>query len=148
MTVLTINYKYGHGCMRLNLDDFIVYGNITKAKKLVNLMRCYDVAALEEFKQYMTDKSKNLLFDMKQFANAAVDAHTRAGELKQELDKLLMQRKKYKKNSVQYKTLTEQIKTIRDEVKEWNSLFRSHQASVNKYKRSKELCEKILEIIN
>lgn len=148
MTVLTINYKYGHGCMRLNLDDFIVYGNITKAKKLVNLMRCNDTVALEEFKQYMTDKPKELLSDMKQFANAAVDAHTKAGELKLELYKLLKQRERYKKSSVPYKTLTEQIKPIRDEVKEWNSLFRSHQSSFNKYKRSKELCEKILEIIN
>lgn len=148
MTVLTINYKYGHGCMRLNLDDFIVHGNVTKAKKLVNLMRCDDVAALEEFKQYMTDKPKELLSDMNQFTNAAVDAHTRAGELKQELDKLIKRRERYKKSSAPYKTLTEQIKSVRDEVKEWNGLFRSHQASFNKYKRSKDLCEKILEIIN
>lgn len=148
MTVLTINYKCGRGCMRLDMDEFIVYGNISKARKLVNLMYCNDTAALEEFKQYVTDKSKELLSDMKQLANAAVNAHTRAGELKQDLDKLLMQRGKYKKSSEPYKTLTEQIKSVRDEVKKWNNLFEARQGDFNKYNRSKKFCEKILDIIN
>lgn len=130
--------------MTINLPEYLDCQTITNIRRLIKVVETSDTPEeLEKLHNYMEAELQQIDRRMKEAANKAVDARTKAKELQPELNKLVYARNRYKKNSPPYKELMEKVKDMRERIALQNSVYRCQKSEVSRLQRNKEKFNKL-----
>ena len=130
--------------MTINLPEYLDCQTLTNIRRLIKVVETSDTPAeLEKLHNYVEAELQQIDRRMKEAANKAVDARTKAKELQPELDKLVYARNRYKKNSPPYKELMEKVKDMRERIALQNSIYRCQKSEVSRLQRNKEKFNKL-----
>ena len=146
MDNLTMNIRYngGKGRMTINLPEYLDGQTLTNIRRLIKVVETSDTPEeLEKLHSYVEVELQQIDRRMKEAANKAVDARTKAKELQPELNKLVYARNRYKKNSPPYKELMEKVKDMRERIALQNSVYRCQKSEVSRLQRNKEKFNKL-----
>lgn len=141
---MNIRYNSGKGRMTINLPEYLDGQTLTNIRRLIKVVETSDTPEeLEKLHSYVEVELQQIDRRMKEAANKAVDARTKAKELQPELDKLVYARNRYKKNSPPYKELMEKVKDMRERIALQNSIYRCQKSEVSRLQRNKEKFNKL-----
>ena len=130
--------------MTINLPEYLDCQTLTNIRRLIKVVETSDTPEeLEKLHNYVETELQQIDRRMKEAANKAVDARTKAKELQPELDKLVYARNRYKKNSPPYKELMEKVKDMRERIALQNSIYRCQKSEVSRLQRNKEKFNKL-----
>lgn len=130
--------------MTINLPEYLDGQTLTNIRRLIKVVETSDTPEeLEKLNSYVEAELQQIDRRMKEAANKAVDARTRAKELQPELNKLVYARNRYKKNSPPYKELMEKVKDMRERIALQNSVYRCQKSEVSRLQRNKEKFNKL-----
>lgn len=130
--------------MTINLPEYLDCQTLTNIRRLIKVVETSDTPEeLEKLHSYVEAELQQIDRRMKEAANKAVDARTKAKELQPELDKLVYARNRYKKNSPPYKELMEKVKDMRERIALQNSIYRCQKSEVSRLQRNKEKFNKL-----
>ena len=130
--------------MTINLPEYLDCQTLTNIRRLIKVVETSDTPEeLEKLHNYVEAELQQIDRRMKEAANKAVDARTKAKELQPELDKLVYARNRYKKNSPPYKELMEKVKDMRERIALQNSVYRCQKSEVSRLQRNKEKFNKL-----
>ena len=130
--------------MTINLPEYLDCQTLTNIRRLIKVVETSDTPEeLEKLHSYVEAELQQIDRRMKEAANKAVDARTKAKELQPELDKLVYARNRYKKNSPPYKELMEKVKDMRERIALQNSVYRCQKSEVSRLQRNKEKFNKL-----
>lgn len=130
--------------MTINLPEYLDCQTLTNIRRLIKVVETSDTPEeLEKLHNYVEAELQQIDRRMKEAANKAVDARTKAKELQPELDKLVYARNRYKKNSPPYKELMEKVKDMRERIALQNSIYRCQKSEVSRLQRNKEKFNKL-----
>lgn len=130
--------------MTINLPEYLDGQTLTNIRRLIKVVETSDTPEeLEKLHSYVEAELQQIDRRMKEAANKAVDARTKAKELQPELDKLVYARNRYKKNSLPYKELMEKVKDMRERIALQNSIYRCQKSEVCRLQRNKEKFNKL-----
>lgn len=141
---MNIRYNGGKGRMTINLPEYLDGQTLTNIRRLIKVVETSDTPEeLEKLHSYVKAELQQIDRWMKEAANKAVDARTKAKELQPELDELVYARNRYKKNSPPYKELMEKVKDMRERIALQNSIYRCQKSEVSRLQRNKEKFNKL-----
>lgn len=141
---MNVRYNGGKGRMTINLPEYLDCQTLTNIRRLIKVVETSDTPEeLEKLHNYVEAELQQIDRRMKEAANKAVDARTKAKELQPELDKLVYARNRYKKNSPPYKELMEKVKDMRERIALQNSIYRCQKSEVCRLQRNKEKFNKL-----
>ena len=141
---MNVRYNGGKGRMTINLPEYLDGQTLTNIRRLIKVVETSDTPEeLEKLHSYVEAELQQIDRRMKEAANKAVDARTKAKELQPELDKLVYARNRYKKNSPPYKELMEKVKDMRERISLQNSIYRCQKSEVSRLQRNKEKFNKL-----
>ncbi len=141
---MNVRYNGGKGRMTINLPEYLDCQTLTNIRRLIKVVETSDTPEeLEKLHNYVEAELQQIDRRMKEAANKAVDARTKAKELQPELDKLVYARNRYKKNSPPYKELMEKVKDMRERIALQNSIYRCQKSEVSRLQRNKEKFNKL-----
>lgn len=130
--------------MTINLPEYLDGQTLTNIRRLIKVVETSDTPEeLEKLHSYVKAELQQIDRWMKEAANKAVDARTKAKELQPELDELVYARNRYKKNSPPYKELMEKVKDMRERIALQNSIYRCQKSEVSRLQRNKEKFNKL-----
>ena len=130
--------------MTINLPEYLDCQTLTNIRRLIKVVETSDTPEeLEKLHSYVEAELQQIDRRMKEAANKAVDARTKAKELQPELNKLVYARNRYKKNSPPYKELMEKVKDMRERIALQNSVYRCQKSEVSRLQRNKEKFNKL-----
>ena len=130
--------------MTINLPEYLDCQTLTNIRRLIKVVETSDTPEeLEKLHSYVKAELQQIDRRMKEAANKAVDARTKAKELQPELNKLVYARNRYKKNSPPYKELMEKVKDMRERIALQNSIYRCQKSEVSRLQRNKEKFNKL-----
>lgn len=141
---MNVRYNGGKGRMTINLPEYLNSQTITNIRRLIKLVESSDTPEeLEKLHSYVEEELQHFDERMKVAANRAVDARTKSKEIQQELDKLIYERDRYKKNSPPYKNLMDKVKDKRKELSHQRSIYFSQTSDISHFKHNKEKFSKL-----
>lgn len=141
---MNVRYNGGKGRMTINLPEYLDCQTLTNIRRLIKVVETSDTPEeLEKLHSYVEAELQQIDRRMKEAANKAVDARTKAKELQPELNKLVYARNRYKKNSPPYKELMEKVKDMRERIALQNSVYRCQKSEVSRLQRNKEKFNKL-----
>jgi chromosome segregation ATPase len=141
---MNVRYNYGRGRMTIYLPEYLASQTLSCIRKLRRLIESSETPEeLEKMDAYVEAEKQNFEPRMRDVANKAVDARTRAKELQPELDRLIQERDRYKRNSDPYKAAMEKVKAKREEIRHYRAVYLSQSSEFKHLEKSKEKFNKL-----
>lgn len=141
--------KYDNGSMAIHLDAFLDYRSITKVKKLVKVIQqSYTPDALDDLKEFVKRGIEQFEPRMKEDANYYAGYEPKLKFNKQNLEKCLNNRNKYKRGTDGWEHYNELVKEFRQEIKETKLQMKQRKSDFDTCVKNKAFYEKVLETIS
>lgn len=146
---MDIEIKYHNGSMMIHLEAFLGCRSITKVRKLVKVIQGSNTPdALDKMKEFVEQQLEQFEPKMKEDDRYIVGYKPKLKFSQEQLNKSVIIRSRFKRNSEGWQKYNELVKQRREEVRTLKAQIRSRDSDMKNCIRNKAFYEKVLETIS
>lgn len=145
---MEIYIKWGSGSMVVHLENFLSCRNISKVRKLVNIIRGSFTPECEgQIREFIEQELEQYEPRQKENSRYIVGYTEKVKFCQRQLDNSRYNRDKFKRKSDGWEHYNDHVKEYMDELREMKLQLRSYQKRFNQGVKNREFYRKVLEII-
>lgn len=145
---MEIHIKWDSGSMTVRLENFLSCRNISKVRKLVNIIRESFTPECEgQIREFIEQELEQYEPRQKEVSRYIVGYTEKVKFCQKQLDNSTYNRDRFRRKSEGWEHYNDHVKEYRDELREMKLQLRSYQKQFNQGMKNREFYMKVLEII-